>query len=359
MSNTATPILLVTTILALSHLTLSSLIMETLNFPEYKYDNIAKFNEEMESYKQFVNIIELTSVYQEVSPGLCGKEDCSYFMYEIVNSELGLTNILKMPTILLFSGMNGAETLGINTLLHMIRTMVNGAYFSQDWYSVLNSVRLLVIPVANPSGFFNGDEYERIYARSKTDRADPRIDFNWKTKKSCFVTATAQLLFHLHQDFLITASLEVGSGLNTIFYPTASTKGKTVENHPEKKVYEEIANLMNLAGQASRKLEKIGSTYKVIFKKYAKNMHDSESLLVHTSLLKIYFKISNHASLYLCILHYILSEITIPKSNSSKPTNYQQTPIPNTRSKTFPTTKAEKTENTLCGQPTAQLTPPT
>ena len=79
------------------------------------------------------------------------------------------------------------------------------------------------------------------------------------------MTATAQFLFHLHKDFLITASLEVGSGLNTIFYPTGPTKGKTVENHPERKIYEEIANLMNTAGQASRKLEKIGITYKVNF----------------------------------------------------------------------------------------------
>lgn len=238
---------------------------ETIPFTEYKYSDIPRFNREMISNQSVINIIELSSLFPQVRKPQCGKDDCNFYMYEMSNSNASQEKITQMPYVLIFSGMDGSETLAINSVFQFIRTAINGFSFNEDWYNLISNSRVFIIPVMNPSGFFNNDKFERIYTSNKLERVDPRTDFNWKKKNSCFVSAASQYLYLLHQMFTFQGVLEVASGQNTIFYPGAGPSKSNPEDNPENSVYQTIGKFLVESSNGNRKDYILNSKFAVSF----------------------------------------------------------------------------------------------
>ena len=56
------------------------------------------------------------------------------------------------PTLVLIGGVHGLESIGVDILLNYIKALIHQSAWSDTTRAMLKSVRLLALPMANPSG---------------------------------------------------------------------------------------------------------------------------------------------------------------------------------------------------------------
>ena len=193
--------------------------------PEIDFSEFQKEKYKDITYKEFIamrpkmiinpNVAhehQLNRMYPDIVPNYCEGSVCLNPIYELVNQKLGKSKISSLPTILLVGGINGTETLGIQSLVQFILLVQKLYTKSNKIYKLLNSTRILVIPVINSYGFYYQVEGEKVNYKDEEIMINPKEDFNLFPKKHCFLTSSSQYLRMIFKDFIIFGVFAITKG---------------------------------------------------------------------------------------------------------------------------------------------------
>ena len=219
-----------------------------LDVEEYKHLYYKEYVELIPSLGENKNLVKtfvLEEEYPFLTPNICDEgETCKTMMFEIVNQSLGRTKIKSMPTILVMAGFDGTENTGIRVITSMILLLQKMYTSIRDWYNLINTVRILAIPVINMQGFYNQVEFEQRTVNGKTVYPNPKIDFNLQTNQPCFLSLSAQFLSMIHQDNLIYGALLLAGSDFEIDYPRLKDIFPSYQENADDRIYEDVAKMM-------------------------------------------------------------------------------------------------------------------
>ena len=231
---------------------------------EFKYEDLLDLALNLREFQEFIKVHNLKNTYPEVLEADCKKEVCNHFLFEVTNFGRGKTENEMMPTVLVVAGLDGQHFLGINTLYHFMRSVPQMYEKDESWFRIFNNIRLMIMPLANPSAFVHGDSFERTMLGGQNQKIDPLFDFNWKNKGQCFQSSTSNYLYNVTRDNLIAATLILSEGNNKILYPIEASAKDVSSPPPDKSMLEAIANLIASAANNDHHHEKkIYSQYTV------------------------------------------------------------------------------------------------
>ena len=196
----------------------------------------------------------LEEKYPNLVPNECSdKEGCKTYMFEVVNQSLGVNWIKQMPTVLLIGGMNGSEITGIRTMIAFVELAQKLYTMHRDWYNMLNSVRVLVIPVLNMEGYSHLRNYEVRQGKRGKVNAFPSTDFNLETSTPCFETLSSQFLSMLHRDNLIYASLNFSGNDFQIDSPQVHKYLSKGNPHaPDQAIFQDVSQVLSVLYNAHK-----------------------------------------------------------------------------------------------------------
>ena len=216
-------------------------------YQDIDYARFVKAQESLVNYKHIVKEIHLENEYPELNPSNCGEKKCRTMMYEITNHNMHENHKKKIPTILLLGGMSGQATLGIQTLLELVRVIQKVYTVNNQWFHLVNTVRILVIPAANMNGFYHQSTEEVYEQNGNTVRIDPKFDFNLRPKKHCFSTFASQVVSRVFNDYLIYGTVLLSDGDFDVKWPKLHDLLGIAEQLGDQSFYEELVdNIINM-----------------------------------------------------------------------------------------------------------------
>ena len=201
-------------------------------------------------------ITDLYERYKSSTKTICeDNKYCVMPMLEITNFENSKEYIMKLPTVLVMAGTDGRDQAGIDSVYNFLK-MISKDFMKNSFYSrILNNLRILVIPMANPSGFTKGviPETQEVAIDSPIHKQiSPIFDFNWRPQNMCFRSSIAQILNQVFQDNLIVGVLDFAWGSPSISYPANPLSGNLMENQ---EMFESFASMMQEAAGSNEKLK--------------------------------------------------------------------------------------------------------
>ena len=142
-----------------------------------------------------ISLEEATEKYSEyLNPLTCSGGPCRYPIVTITNFNSSKEDISRRPQLLLIGSFHGNEILGTHTLTYLIKHISEKRYSERFW-RMLNTRRLVIYPMANPFGFSRDRRVKILYLIlvRKRDRPQPRLPLQPKGLKN------RHLLCYKHQ----------------------------------------------------------------------------------------------------------------------------------------------------------------
>ena len=223
---------------------------ENKAFSYFDYSDVNYFLNRLVSVRNLIKVFRARDEFKDMNQSLCGKSICQNYFMEVANFGMGRARVNQLPVILLVAGLHGDEAIGISALMHFLDRMATIYKVSPDWFRILNSVRFVVVPFANISGFSRGSDEEKVLYRGRHKYFNVKEDFNWRNESQCLLTATSELLFHIQQRYLVTAALVFTAGKNEIVYPSHPVY--PAHPAPEKAAFEFVAKELAKAAEPPR-----------------------------------------------------------------------------------------------------------
>lgn len=257
----ATTLLLV---LLMTHPIFSFMELSDENLTQFKYKDLTKLAQELQSFEDYVKVHDLSKKYPNVPEADCKDKDCLNYLFEVYNFGRHKKNFDNIPTILIVSGMSGLDTNGINSIFHFLRSLPHVFKIDDNWNRNINNVRFLFMPIANPSGYIYKTDNEILLESSDQMGVNPMFDFNWgKTEGQCFQTSTAQYLHYIFSDNLIMGTLILSNGDSKVLYPNRPNSGAEFSESNDADMLKIIAETLNEAGNNNLNFHKNNKKYSV------------------------------------------------------------------------------------------------
>lgn len=196
-------------------------------------------------YPHLFRLHNLGELYPASNRTICKMSSyCTFPMIEVTNFEKSFDEIRNLPTVLLMAGLDGHDSPGINSIYHFLRMMSLNHLEDPFYERVLDNLRIIVLPYANPSGYIDKSMFETqekswVNNGSGFKKINPSLDFNWKPKGKCFESTAAQMINQIFKDNLIIGVLNFATGSPSISYPNQGKGNKELES-----VYMHLATLM-------------------------------------------------------------------------------------------------------------------
>ena len=241
----------------------SESLLSDQEFHYFEFNDLTYFLNKLMLVRNLIKIYSTADEFPDMNQSLCGEAVCKNYFMEVANFSLGRARINRLPVILLVAGLNGDETLGISTLVHFLDRVAFLNQHSDDWFRIFNSVRFVVVPFANVSGFAVNKPHEKVRINGKNAFIDPKTDFNWKNKDACFRTATAEMLFRIQQRYLVTAALVFSGGESQIVYPMQPSPSNRKQQSSEKPALEFAAQVLAQVAKPTQASSASYSKYRV------------------------------------------------------------------------------------------------
>ena len=195
------------------------------------YESIIEYTEELKKSKNIIKIKDGFKKYP-VKKIKCGKKNCKYPIIEMTNYLQGEKNILKLPTILLISGFEGKNLIGLNILVNFIERNKKNTF-------LLNNFKIIIILAANPYGIKNKKNYEKT---DQIEKINPLEDFSYYFNTAgCFNTISSKIINYLFLSNIIYGMINLQKGSFGMGYPFSENLHDNDEV-PDLKPFEDIAN---------------------------------------------------------------------------------------------------------------------
>lgn len=119
------------------------------------------------NYPETVRSFDAMKKYKDfLLPNTCQDDElCRHYVLKITNWKSSEEVINKRPHMLLIGSMHGNEIIGTNMLTYLAEILGKNRN-REDVWDVLNSLMIIMIPMANPQGFHRVVRV-RIYLKNK------------------------------------------------------------------------------------------------------------------------------------------------------------------------------------------------
>jgi hypothetical protein len=208
------------------------------------YDVFIKERKKLITNSLILKEYTLEEEYPDVLRTFCGEEACQTTMYELINSNLEEEKKLYIPTFLLFAGVHGTETLGVNILMELIRSFQKAYLRKKEIYRILNNSRILIIPAINMKNYYESQDHDKYTLKGHDIEIDPWHNFNLGPSGPCFTSVSSKFLYKIFEDYLIIGAMAFTKGNFMINYPDLSNVTGTHETKPDEGMFVELANKM-------------------------------------------------------------------------------------------------------------------
>lgn len=212
------------------------------NFELFKYDAFFQKIKDLMFYPQMLKVTDAYAEYPDIKLDQCGEERCVFPVIEMTNFENGSDYIDKLPTILVLGGARGHELVGINSIYQYANLFVKYARYQEAIFGNLNNVRMIMLPVVNPRGFY---EFSHRLKQPK-ELSDALKGFNWQGVSTCFDTSASELLNHLFRDNLIIGAMVFGDGRDTVKHPWMTLENDSfLKENPDQDGYRRFVHTIS------------------------------------------------------------------------------------------------------------------
>ena len=112
-------------------------------------------------YPESIQLDDASIQYNQLlNERMCGKNLCKHPVVTLTNFKSPSEEISKRPQVLLIGSMHGNEIVGTNTLVRFIQKAAENRY--GNFWNLLNTRMIVIVPMANPHGFYNVKRVKRI-----------------------------------------------------------------------------------------------------------------------------------------------------------------------------------------------------
>ena len=165
-----------------------------------------------------------------IEPLRCQQKSCTFPIIEVTNFKNGQNYIKSLPTVLLTSGFDGRDMIGINLVLNFARLLGKKGPSFLDTEFLLNNFRFIIAPIVNMTGFLNKNEIEKGF--DKDHEFNPLSDFPMRNDipRSCLVSSTARIIHGIFTENLIIGAFNFQRGEYVIGFPWSVSKNHYKNN---------------------------------------------------------------------------------------------------------------------------------
>lgn len=183
------------------------------------YPELLERTVELSKHPHLFRVENIFEKYPAITKVRCGDEDCISPVIEMTNFENSPEYIKALPTLLIVAGIHGNEVIGTNVIYRFFDMILKYKTLDPFYFSMLNNLRIIFLPIANPSGYFRKIREEVHLKNNQEIKIDPNRDFDWDNKGGCYLTCASQMIGHLYKDNLILGTLTYHGGEHSITYP--------------------------------------------------------------------------------------------------------------------------------------------
>ena len=194
-------------------------LFKSARYEDIDYPKFLLAQETLITHSRLVKEIHLEDKYSDLVSANCGDKPCRTIMYEISNHNMHEFRKKSIPTILLVGGIHGNATIGVQALVELVRVAQKVFALKNQWYQLINNVRILVIPAINMNGLYNQTDQEIFEMEHHVTEVDPNFDFNLRPQHYCFTSLASQILSHVYNEYLIYGTLLLSKGNFEVKWP--------------------------------------------------------------------------------------------------------------------------------------------
>lgn len=218
------------------------------------YPDLIERTEILKSMPHLFRVHDIYELYPWLTRLTCGDKPCKSPYIEMTNFTQSDEYIRSLPTVLIVAGTHGNEVVGTNAIYRLLDMIPK--YFDSDvtWFRILNQLRVIFLPLLNPTGFFNKRREESQMIDGKQVLLDPNRDFNWDNNVGCFKTLTSQMVNHVYKDNLIVGTLTFHGGDNSLTYPWGTFVHLKKSESNDQSAFEKVVNMLKLSAGENPKL---------------------------------------------------------------------------------------------------------
>lgn len=196
--------------------------VELIDEPFFKSITYLNYMELMNKVRQsehFEKIFKVSDGYKQYNINerpICDGKFCVNPIFEVSSFYKGEDFVKTLPTVMVVGTIHGNEVVGAYTLYHLIEYI--NSYFNEKEYLriLLENVRFLFLPIANPNGFYELTREEKM---NDNISIDINRDFPYDAEIGCLKSPTSRLIDTIFKNNLIIGCLTYHGGANSISYP--------------------------------------------------------------------------------------------------------------------------------------------
>ena len=218
------------------------------------YKDVVERTKSLLQHPHLFKVVDIYDLYPELVSIQCGHEKCISPYIEMTNFENGEDYIRRLPTVLIVAGIHGNEVVGTNAIYRLFDIILKHKATDETWFSILNNLRIIFLPMVNPSGFFYKRREESQIIGGNERLLDPNRDFNWDKPEGCFETLAGQMINHVFKDNLIVGSLTYHGGDNSLSYPWGTYVHLKHSNSPDQTAFRHVVGMLKHAAGENKGL---------------------------------------------------------------------------------------------------------
>ena len=229
---------------------------ETNDYDPLSFKQMIEMAEEFSVHSKTVHVEDIFTRYPELQSNNCNCKPCYSPLIEMTNFHSNKEQINRRPTILAVAGLRNTQMIGPNSMFRLIEYFQKYQLEHDEIIMILNSVRVIFVPFANVENYFH--RFSQTFGNnSGSSEIDGSLDFNWGTKKSCFLTNGARIVNRLVKDNLIVGLIHFDEEGNDLEFPWGRYESlKESLDNPEQKVFESITQTFLKISKSKNKIVK-------------------------------------------------------------------------------------------------------
>lgn len=183
------------------------------------YPELLERTVELSKHPHLFKVENIFEKYPDITKVMCGEDECISPLIEMTNFENSPEYIKSLPTLFILAGIHGNEVIGTNAIYRFFDMILKYKTTDPFYFWMLNNLRVVFLPLANPSGFYRKIREEVHIIENREIKIDPNRDFDWDNSDGCYVTCSSQSIGHIFKDNLIVGTLTYHGGESSITYP--------------------------------------------------------------------------------------------------------------------------------------------
>lgn len=142
---------------------------------------------------------------------------------DVVSLTCPLSSNRDKVQVFISGAFHGDEQYGPHISLYLIELLASNYDKDPIITQLLKTREIIILPITNPSGFYNNEREERVIINGQLSLIDMNRDFPYNNSpEECMNTLGARLIYKLFQQNLFVSAITFHGGTNVVSYPWGS-----------------------------------------------------------------------------------------------------------------------------------------